>query len=177
MADIDDILAEAKLAETLVPVCIRGDLQAEWEDLERQFKAARLKAAADTLAGGDGEPRRIAALMAKCREGMETATRQFKLQALPRKKWSDLVAAHEPRDEDKKNGLDYNAETFGVALLAASCVDPAMNEEQAGRLIETVLTQGQWDEIITALFRLNKRAVSVPFSASASAILAASQTK
>src|ERR1043166_5401257 len=38
--DIEQIIASARRPETTVPLCMRGDLQAVWEQLDRDFDAA-----------------------------------------------------------------------------------------------------------------------------------------
>jgi hypothetical protein len=74
----------------------------------------------------------------------------FTFKALGRHEWLALVKAHPPTDEqqaeyeqaqaelgipsDKYQRLEYNAETFPVALMAACCVHPEMTVEQAQAL-------------------------------------------
>jgi hypothetical protein len=174
MADINEILGQVRLPEKTVPLCLRADLQSEWEDLERQLRQAQQKPGNDSLAGNNGEVRDIAELMESLREQMQEHIVDFKLRALPKKKWSDLHAQHKPRQEDKDGGLDYNGETFPVAALAACCYDPAMTVEQAEQLVDTI-SQGQWDELYLGVFMLNRGRVDVPFSASASGILSATR--
>ncbi len=154
-----DIKASAKLPEKTVPICVRGDLQAEYEDLERQLKQANA-ANRGTLAGTSEDAAAIEELMAALREQMRENTHVFTLRALPKKRWSDLVAQHKPRDEDRR--LDYNGETFPVALIQACCKDPVMTVKEVEELCDEILTQGQWDALFLAAFLLNRDDVEVP---------------
>mgnify|MGYP001152550309 CR=1 FL=1 len=173
--DIDELLGEIHLPEASVPICLRADLQAEFDRLSHELEVARRSPDADTLVGSSGRTRRIAEEMEKIRTQMQQHTRVIRLRALPRRQWSDLLARpeHQPRKEDAP--ADYNRETFPVAALAACAVAPKMTVEQAGRLVDR-LSQGQWDRLWLAILNLNKGEANVPFSAAASAILAGTQT-
>lgn len=171
MADIEDILASAKLPERTVQICLRGDLQAEFEDLERQLTAAQASDE-DTLGGG-AKAREVADLIEVVREQMTEHTTVFRFMGLSARAYSDLLAQHKPTEQQKRDGADLNWETFPLALIAACAVDPKMSPEQAERLNDAV-TNRQWDDLFNAALACNRQAVDVPFSLSASAIRAAS---
>lgn len=173
MQNIDDIIAAAKLPEKTVPLCLRGDLQAVWEDLERQLTAVT-DDGEDTLAGPDKSAgRALAERMEAIRGEMLEHTAQFRLRALSSKAWDDLVTKHAPSKEEREAGAEINGQTFGVALLAACAVDPPMSEDQAGRLVDSI-TNRQWLELYTGARSLNQLAVDIPFSPRASALLRSS---
>lgn len=171
MANIEDILAAAKLPERTVPLCLRGDLQAEFEDLERQLKAAELDEE-DSLAGGV-KARDLAERIETVRQEMAEHTQVFRLRGLGARRYSDLLAKHQPTEAQAREGLDVNPETFPAALVAACAADPEMSLEQAERLSE-VITHRQWEDLVNTALACNRQAVDVPFSLSASAIRAAS---
>ncbi|MGW4663177.1 hypothetical protein [Streptosporangium sandarakinum] len=170
--DIDEFLDGLKLPEQGVPICMRGDLQARFEELERQLEAARRRPESDSLAGTSGEARRIAEEMEELRQEMQRYVRVILLRALPRKQWSDLVKEHPPRKQDAP--ADHNRETFPVAALAACSVKPRMSEDKAGRLVDAV-TQGQWVTLWNTVLELNGGSGEVPFSAASSAILSSTR--
>ncbi|MGI5161388.1 hypothetical protein [Microbispora sp. CA-102843] len=169
MTDINDVFANATRVTKTVPLCLKGDLQAEWEDLERQRQAALAKPRSDSLAGDNGEVRAITELMESVREQMEANVVPFRIEGLPKRKWSNLVAQHKPRPQDEEAGLDYNAETLPVVALAACCVDPKMSVEQAERLVDETLTQGQWEQLWWTVLQANNKKVDIPKSVSGSA--------
>lgn len=163
MTTFDEIKALAKLPEKSVPLCLRGDLQAEYEELERQFNVIQAAGRrGGTLAGSAAESQPLRAKMDALRDQMQDSTKAFTLRALTKRRWSDLAAANPPRDEDKAAGLDYHGERFTVAAVQACCIDPAMTIPEVEQLCDEVLTQGQWDELFAETMWLNRRTVEVP---------------
>jgi hypothetical protein len=145
------MLAEAKLPESTVMICLRGDLAADHEAAERELKRAE-EASADSLAGsGAGE------LVDR---------------------WRALVAEHPPR-RDGDNGIvdsdriGVNAETFYDAIIRACLVDPELDDDEWAQLVDA-LTDRQYDDIADAAWSLNRREVDIPFSHAASRMKRAS---
>lgn len=170
--DITEALAGAKLPEKTVPICLRGDLQAEFERLEAQLVEAQ-RGTSDSLAAG-GRVRELAEQIEALRAEMAAATVTFVLRAVPRRRWTALVAEHPPRDDQQLDRvLGVNEETFTSVLIRECTVDPQMAGEQWDRLDEA-LTEFQWQKLFNAAWSLNARDVDVPFSHAASTILRAS---
>lgn len=170
----DDWLADARPAERTVQLCLRGDLVVEFEELERDLETAR-KSAGDSLAGGS-DVVVVSQQIEELRERMKTATKTFRLRALPRRQWRDLVAAHPPRrGEDGKvvdsDAIGVNADTYFETIIRACTVEPQLSDEQWTRLLDEVLTDRQFDTLSDAAWGLNRRDVEVPFSRAASRIL------
>jgi len=170
MTTIDEVFAFATPVTRTVELCLAGELQAEWEELDRKRTRLLQASPGDSLIGGAGseELRKVEKRMEDLRKRMEKATVTFKIRGLPKRRWSDLCAQHPPRKEDTEAGRDYNAETLPVAALAECCVEPKMTREQAERLIDEVLTQAQWDELWFAVLRANNFKIDVPKSVSSS---------
>jgi hypothetical protein len=175
-ADVQALLSQARRPERTVPLCLRGDLQAEVEDLERQLRQAEL-AVADKLSDG-AEAHTLAERIEAIREEMKDSTVVFRLRALPRKAYSDLVSAH-PADGDDEvdQAFGFGASTFFPALIQASAVEPELEPEQWDSLLDDTLTSRQFDELVDAVLALNRRPVDVPFSHAASRILQQSEPK
>lgn len=172
---IADIIGQVKRPEKTVPICTAGDLQAEFEDLERDLAVARDKPAQGTLAGGVNPlATQLAQQIMELREQMRQHTTVFRFRGLPRKQYSDLVTECPPSDEGREQGADVDWDVFPVRLVAACCVSHDMTEEEAGQLADA-LTQAQWESLYKAAFVVNARDVDVPFSYAASAILQASK--
>lgn len=172
---IADIIGQVKRPEKTVPICLAGDMQAEFEDLERDLQIARDRPADGTLAGGANPlATQIAQQIMELRERMREHTTVFRFRGLPRKEYSDLLAQCPPSDEEKEKGADVDWDLFPVRLVAACCVSHEMTEDDAGKLAD-VLTQAQWESLYVAAFAVNKRDVDVPFSYAASAILQSSR--
>lgn len=175
MKNFKAMLDAAKLPETTVLVCLRGDLQADHEAAERELERAEA-AGTDSLAGsGVGAlVDRIQALEAEMREH----SYEFRLRALPRAQWRTLVADHPPRRGDDNEIVDtdrigVNAETFYDAIVRACLVDPELTDEDWQQL-SAALTDRQFDELSDAAWGLNRREVDIPFSRAASRMKRAS---
>lgn len=166
--DIDEFLEGLKLPETEVPICMRGDLQARFEELDRELESARRRPEDDSLASSGTEVRRLASEIEALRAEMQEHVRVFLLRALPRKAWSDLAKEHPPRKQDSP--ADFNRDTFPVAALSACSVKPSIGAAQAGKVVDHV-TQGQWSALWNAILELNGGSGEVPFSPAASVIL------
>lgn len=173
MADIEDIISSAKLPTRTVPLCLRGDLQAEFEDLDRQLQAANANGEDDETLAGRPEVRELAERVEAVRQQMAEHTAVFRFRGLSARDYSDLTAEHKPTEEQQAKGLDLDWETFPVGLIAACAIDPKMTVEQAERLNRTV-SDRQWEDLYQAALACNRQRVDVPFSLSASAITAAS---
>ena len=153
---IEAILGDARPRETIVRVCVAGDLAGRLDQLiERRQGLAR------TSLGGDGAAE-VDAEIADVREQMAGRTHAFTFRALPAKAWSDLLAAH----PDPGKTRAFNVDTFPLALVAACCADPQMDAGQAGRLFDA-LNEGARSLLFDAAWQVNTGAVPVPFSASA----------
>lgn len=176
---IDDVFASAKLPTRSVPLCLRGDLVAEWQDLDRQFKQANQAADEDTLASkNSAEALDLAKRMEDLEEQMRASTRTFRLQGLPGSEWRALLKAHPPREGDEQDAqVEFNRDTFGVAALAACCVMPKMTPAKAAKLVDDVLVDGQWNTLFAHIWNMHTTAVDIPFSLAASAVRAASAPK
>lgn len=164
------MLAEAKLPERTVEICLRGDLVAEHEQAERDLEQAQ-KQTADSLAGsGVGElVERIEALEAE----MHDSTVTFTLRALSQPQYRALTLDHPPRrDEDggiieDDRGMGLNVDTFYEALIRRAVVDPELDAEDWDTLLGAI-TDRQYELLGAAAFLLNRSDVDIPFSLAAS---------
>jgi hypothetical protein len=164
------LLAEAKLPEHTLIVCLRGDLAAEHEALERALADAEKQGATSLAGSGAGEiVDKIEALELQMRE----ASYEFRLRALRRPVWRALCDEHPPRRSDDTGEIvptdliGVNSDTFYDAIIRACLVDPELDDDQWARLNEA-LTDRQYDELARAAWDLNRRDVDVPFSRAAS---------
>jgi hypothetical protein len=171
VANWEDLKKDFTPQRDSVPVCLRGDLAARYERLERDLAEARDSDAQDSLAAG-GRARKIAQEMEDLRSEMLRYTHDFQFQALPKKAYRDLLADHRPRDGDQEDALmGANLATFPPALIQACCTDPVMTLEQVEEM-DGLLANGQMLEMFGCALRLNQENVDIPKSALASEVLA-----
>lgn len=169
--DFRTLLKQAKLPERSVPVCLRGDLAADHEAAERALEAAQRAATNDMEGDGVGAlVDRIETLQAEMREH----TYDFRLRALPRHEYRELVAAHPPRrnDDGEVNqgdvALGFNQDTLIPDLIRRATIDPDLDDGEWEQLLGEKLTDRQYGDLADAAYFLNRGEVDVPFSRAAS---------
>lgn len=188
MSTFKDKLKQARLPEDSVPVCLRGDLAADFEAAERELKQAQQNKGGSLEDGIGPFLDKIESL----RLQMLEFTEDFRLRALPRPAFRALVAAHPPRRDDADEldredvQIGFNRATFFDALLKVSAVSPEMGIDIQAYLEEliggkepelpagdwpellAVLTDRQWGDLTDAAWFLNRGEINVPFSRAAS---------
>lgn len=171
---VRELIKAAKLPEKTVELCLRGDLVAEWEDLDRQL---RQQDSGDKRLVGSPNSKRIATRMQKLEQEMTDSTVVFRLRALSRRAFMDFLAAHPPREDDERDQLlGYNRETYFADLTRTCLVEPVLDDDEWEPLLEA-LSARQWDVLSATAVSLNTDDVSVPFSVAASHILQPSDEK
>ena len=103
-----------------------GAAASEAQQLREQY-AAKVEqiAGGQTLADGATGLPELQAAIADADERAEATAVTFKFEALSRLALDELINAHPP--EDGRGNFDI--ETFPPALIAASCVEPELTEE------------------------------------------------
>lgn len=167
--EFDQILASAKMPEKEIALCLRGDLQAEWEKLDAELNAEKPEQT-PTLAGAQPNVE-LAGQIQVLEAEMAKAMMTLKLRAMTRNEWFALTANHPPRDDvitDRIQG--FNGATIWDDLITDTLVDPKLDKERVSALLDK-LTPGQVDRVANEAWALNRRdTVSVPFSLTASRI-------
>lgn len=177
--DIDVLLSQARLPERSITLCLRGDLQAEWEDLARQRAELLTGPGAGSLAGSP--TRAIDARMEELRGQMAEAEVRFRVRALSHRDYQRLTDAHPPRVGPDGKTLpadlaeEVNTETFWPALVRACLVEPDLSDEQLAKLLDT-LSDRQYGDLARCALTACKGDVSVPFSYLDSATSPTSET-
>lgn len=187
MKDIKTLLAEAKLPERTIALCLRGDLVAEHEAADRALAAALDKPGA----GKEDGTAHLVEAVERIQEEMRDSIIEFRFRAVTKPRFRALMAAYPPRrteSDDPDPGdaqVGFNRDTYWNALLKVSTVQPDMGIDAeayftdllAGK--EPVLPDGDWPELLDKLtdrqygdltdaaWYVNRSEVSVPFSRAA----------
>lgn len=165
-SSIEDILAKAKPREKTVMVCIAGDLAGEAERLQDELsRVSEDWEPSDLTAVHPG--RTIAEQLKTVHAQVREAEEPFTFRYIGDRAYSDLMAAH-PSDNDQEA---FDSDAFPRALVAASCVQPKMTEDQVADLFE-VINEGQIKQLFDAAWEVHNASDIVPFSLAASALLA-----
>lgn len=173
MASIDEILTVAENPEhrrtATVRILLRQDLLARHAELERRLGEA---ISSDDRLNRDPVAPDIAREIAELEAELDEARVPFTVRAVSRKQWADLMAAHPPTQQQRQvsPGLDHNPETFPLAALAASAVEPAMTLDAVHRL-EAALNHSQFQLLWQATLDVNVGGTGLPKSRTAGLIL------
>lgn len=173
LKNFKEMLGTAQLPEKTVPICLRGDLVAEFEETERALELEQAKSTV-SLDGG-GQVGFLAEKIETLRDQMREDTYTFRLRALPKRQWRSLVSEHPPRPtddggiDDRDRFLGVNSDTFFDAMIRACVIDPELDDETWNELNEK-LTDKQYDSLADTAWSLNRSDIDVPFSRAASLI-------
>lgn len=168
MKNFKEMLGQAQRPERSVEICLRGDLVAEFEQVERELKALQRQVTDSLDGGGAGDLiERLEAL----RGEMKEHSYPFRFRALPRPEFRALVRAHGPR-KDPETGevmeadryIGVNTETFFDELIRRGVVDPEMDDADWKLLLDEKITDKQFDELADAAWAVNRNDVDIPFS-------------
>jgi hypothetical protein len=175
MSAVSDLLAQAKLPELVVPVCIRGDLAAEHEQLDEQLTTLRRDLDADDLRVGDPRSAELTALAERIQHleaEMKAATVPFRFRAQNRSKKAAVLLANPPREGDAQDkAFGANRDTYYAAMIRACLVDPEPASDEEFEQLLDVLSDGQFQELAAAAVNVSGGPVTAPFSRAASAII------
>lgn len=163
-----------------VPLCTNLDLVAEHERLERDLKEAQRQALSDPR---ENSP--VPGLVAQI-QGLEQKMRdhtiEFELQALSKKRFAEIEAAHPPREgNDQDKALGLNLSTGPDAIIAEMGPEGSSIVSVTGADGEPIdftgadwqseadgMSNGQWQNFAMAVLRLNRGTDAAPFSVAAS---------
>lgn len=128
-----DHLRKKEPLERRVPIVLSDEAAKDYQSAKDELGRCEL------LKDGIEEAQ---AAVASAEKALKAATVTLRFRSIGRKRYAALVRAHPPTEEQiaeaKEDGrtAPYDAENFSVALIAASCVEPAMTEEQVATLSE-----------------------------------------
>lgn len=179
---LDALLGEESRPEKVVPICLRGHLQAEWDRLKAEYDAGPGDEDRAMLTDRAAK-RKVAEQMAEVEAQMRAGTVEFRLRALPRRRtattpkdqvvWSELVDRHPPRKtadgkvDPRDAATGVNTQALLEELARASVVEPELTAEQWEQL-DAKLSDAQFQQLAVAAWQLNRSEVDVPFSRAAS---------
>jgi len=173
---LDEILNGRTRAQQSVPICLKADVLAEIQELEHKLRNLTTDEDDDRMvptAGADPEDlaRRIRELEAEA----EKYTINIRLQAVERSSWNAAVDRNRKEDLDKgTEDLDLNG--LAEDMFPQMLVSPEMNSDQRSRFLSG-LSEAQWEQIIRAIWDLNRSVTTVGKSVTASQVLTRSAGK
>lgn len=172
MSTIKERLAAAKLPERSLEVCLRGDLAAEHDDLERQLKVARQsEGGGRKRVGSKSDAKTIAEKMQAVREQMAGEMLELRIRALPRAEWQALVRKNPPvKDDEGDKALGVNLAGLMEEAIPRCVVEPELDADDWEQL-NTVLSAAEYDRLLSVVWDVNRSGVDIPKSRLASLVM------
>lgn len=166
-----ELLKSARLPERSVSICVRGDIVADIEELNRQLGEAVSEGRANGRLSSKSPAKRVAEKIEALQDEMRDATITLRLRARKRHEWREWELANPPRDnvpEDEKVGFDFDAWVeHGIKWCA---IDHDLDDEDWENLLENAAPQDLLNAALVA-YSLHGQGVSVPKSQLASLIV------
>lgn len=165
-----------------VPVWIGADLDLvnEYDELAVKLIEPAEDHDSNSLAGSSRDTTAIEARMAAIREQLDDYVVEFRVTAVSPKKWSALLAKHQPRvlpdgKPDPRDRVGWNMDTFPSVIIRAGTVTPEFDDDDWVVLLgddttDPSLTGGQIDQVAAKVMRLSQHHINLPFSRAASTL-------
>lgn len=167
VSDLDEWIAGGQRPRLSVPLCLAGNLRADYDEKHRQL--AEMPDLSQQTMADRATVRRGIEELEQLRERMEAATRVLVLEALDPNDYNRLLAKHPARDGNRLDrAYGANVDAWFPALISACCVEPAISPEQV-QALRPKLSAAQWDHLTGAAFAVNRSQVNVPKSLTSSA--------
>jgi len=159
---IADIKAKKKAVTKQVPIQLDGELADHIVDLRKLHAAAR---DADRLSNEPDKAPAIEKQIEALVEESKATEVIFTFKSIGRYRYDELVTAHPPTKDAKKEGAEFNADTFPPALVAESCVEPEMSLSDAAEIFASPDWNGaELRRIFFGALEVNTETGDIPLS-------------
>lgn len=172
--------------EGVVELCTDLALRSDWESAVADLDEAR-KSRSDRLV--NSSVAELAERVLALESSMSEVTHVFRLRALPRRRWQELVLEFPARDGnavDESMGVDHSR-FFDAVLMEPGAVF-AVVEKVSGEPVDfdpakdwqglaDEMTDAQWNDFASKVLELNRAVTSVPKSLLASRLMEISAEK
>lgn len=171
---VDEVLTTGKRVRTHADICLRADLQAEYEDVLVEL-AGLVDAQGNVMPGPDGSladsqvtrAHELAARAQDIKAEMGRAMRRVEFEGMPDAEWRPWHAQHYPAKTVKAaqdRGEDPDISDFNNLLIATVAVSPTLTVEEVKKL-RSQLGSPQMTELANAAWTACTRGgVDVPKS-------------
>lgn len=174
---------KVKRAEGIVEFCTDQSARADWETACEALEEARNSG---TGRMADTSVMDAAKAVQDAEGPMNEAMVLFRLRALPRRRWQELVAENQPREDNEIDaGLGVDQSTFFDAVMTELGTVVSVNEKVSGKVVDfdpadwndlaDEMSDGQWAEFANKILELNRGVVGAPKSRTASRLIRSSE--
>ena len=146
---------QVKPATRTVKLYVGGN----WDLVDEYNRLLAAQANPTSLAGTDK------ARLEEIRRQILDDTMVFKFRSLGHRSLQKLKDEHPPRQgKNRDQVLGFNEDTATDALIHKCIVEPEMSGAALTELLEEDFSDGQYEELSTAVWQINNRTVDIPFS-------------
>jgi hypothetical protein len=136
--DLDEVMSQARRVEKVARICLRGDLQAEFDQLAEDLgdlvdADGRVLAEGDSALSDGARAQEIQARLTELKAEMKSAMRTIRFRALPEDDWERFRKSHLGADDTIRD-LDR----FNTELMAKTAVAPTLTVEAILQLRSTL---------------------------------------
>lgn len=168
-----------KRAQGNVELCTDLNLFSDWEAAHESLTDVRSLVESDTRLG-DTRLAEAAARVRAAEDAMRESTLVFRIAAVSRKTWNEVIEANPPReDNDDDAVLGFNSSVVFDEVLANHGAIISVTNKETGEPVEfdpktewkalaDEMTDAQYNMFAQKVFDLNKRVNTTPFSRAAS---------
>jgi hypothetical protein len=164
-----ELLAAAKLPERSVSICLRGDLVADINALERELAAEVAEQTTNKRLGSKSKAKELADAIEGKRAEMAESTLDMRLRALTAGRWRELVRKYPPTKDDQ-TGLGVDLLPFMGEAIPASVVEPADMDEDDWQTFNDNVPPSEINRLMNLVWELNTQGVDIPKSRLASVV-------
>lgn len=139
-----DLLGKKRAVTTTYTLVLDSEVADRWNAAEQALANAKLELERKQTDAARGAVADAEDVLDQIRPELAGATMELKLRSVGRQLYDELIEKHpatdEARKEAKKRGEQpppFDAESFTVALLAASLVDPEMTEDEVQEMFDS----------------------------------------
>ncbi|MEE1812710.1 hypothetical protein [Streptomyces sp. BE133] len=141
----------------IVRLTICDDHDAKQALAEARFVDQQAQDAADRDPGNEAAKaahREAVAGLAQAQTAVDAASIVLRFQALDRKTYKELLAAHPPTEDQAEDGYAFNLDTLGPVLIAASSLD-GITEDDATQFLDD-WSQAEAEALLNTAFGVQR---------------------
>lgn len=124
--DLDEVMSQARRVEKVARICLRGDLQAEFDQLSEDLRDlvdadGRVLSEGEAALSDGVRAQEIQARLTQLKAEMKQAMRTIRFRALPEDEWEQFRKSHLGAD-----GNVRDLDRFNTELMAKTAIAPTL---------------------------------------------------
>jgi len=167
-----DIMAKKKAVTKKVDIQLDGEVADRIAALRQAYTAAR---DVDRVSNTPDTAPKILTQIEELVEASESTVAIFSFKSIGRPRYDEMVGENPPTPEQKKDGAEFNADTFPPSLVSESSLEPVISLEEA----VDIFSSPDWNnaelrKLFFAALEVNTETGDIPLSRDGSETMLAS---